>query len=91
MSGTGWRRRCATRYEGGTSPVRCGVAETWLPDLPETMKVSVQVGTRRACTMKSIRKEVIAMELQKWETPEFEEIGTSAEVTAYAGIWPDSE
>ena len=23
------------------------------------------------------------MELQKWETPEFEEIGTSAEVTAY--------
>ncbi|MCA1731321.1 MAG: pyrroloquinoline quinone precursor peptide PqqA, partial [Actinobacteria bacterium] len=24
------------------------------------------------------------MELQKWETPEFEEIGTSAEVTAYA-------
>jgi coenzyme PQQ precursor peptide PqqA len=37
------------------------------------------------------RKEVIAVELQKWETPEFEEIGTSAEVTAYAGIWPDSE
>ena len=36
-------------------------------------------------------EEVIAMELQKWETPEFEEIGTSAEVTAYAGIWPDSE
>jgi coenzyme PQQ precursor peptide PqqA len=26
---------------------------------------------------------VIPMELQKWETPEFEEIGTSAEVTAY--------
>jgi coenzyme PQQ precursor peptide PqqA len=33
--------------------------------------------------IKSIWKEVIAMELQKWETPEFEEIGTSAEVTAY--------
>jgi len=32
-----------------------------------------------------------SVELQKWETPEFEEIGTSAEVTAYAGIWPDSE
>jgi coenzyme PQQ precursor peptide PqqA len=32
--------------------------------------------------------EAPAME---WVTPEFEEIGTSAEVTAYAGIWPDSE
>jgi coenzyme PQQ precursor peptide PqqA len=31
------------------------------------------------------------MEIQKWEPPEFEEIGTSAEVTAYAGIWTDSE
>jgi coenzyme PQQ precursor peptide PqqA len=37
------------------------------------------------------KEEVKAMELQEWETPEFEEIGTSAEVTAYAGIWPDSE
>ena len=27
----------------------------------------------------------------EWMTPDFEEIGTSAEVTAYAGIWPDSE
>jgi coenzyme PQQ precursor peptide PqqA len=29
----------------------------------------------------------------EWETPEFEEIGTSAEVTAYAGQWetPDFE
>ena len=27
----------------------------------------------------------------EWEAPEFEEIGTSAEVTAYAGIWPESE
>jgi len=35
-----------------------------------------------------IALEVITME---WETPEFEEIGTSAEVTAYAGIWPESE
>ena len=25
----------------------------------------------------------MTMEPQKWETPEFEEIGTSAEVTAY--------
>jgi coenzyme PQQ precursor peptide PqqA len=33
-------------------------------------------------------KGEIAME---WKTPDFEEIGTSAEVTAYAGIWPDSE
>jgi coenzyme PQQ precursor peptide PqqA len=32
--------------------------------------------------------EATAME---WETPEFEEVGTSAEVTDYAGIWPDSE
>ena len=32
--------------------------------------------------------EVTAME---WETPEFEEIATSAEVTASAGIWPESE
>ncbi len=32
--------------------------------------------------------EEIAME---WKTPEFEEIGTSAEVTAYAGIWPEPE
>jgi len=42
---------------------------------------------------KSIRKEVKAMEVttMEWETPEFEEIGTSAEVTAYAGIWPESE
>jgi coenzyme PQQ precursor peptide PqqA len=31
------------------------------------------------------------MELQKWETPKFEKIGTSAEVTAYAGIWEDDE
>jgi coenzyme PQQ precursor peptide PqqA len=30
---------------------------------------------------------VIVMELQKWESPEFEEIGTSAEVTAYAFRW----
>jgi coenzyme PQQ precursor peptide PqqA len=37
------------------------------------------------------KEEVKVMELQEWETPEFEEIGTSAEVTAYAGIWPDSE
>ena len=29
--------------------------------------------------------------IMEWKTPEFEEIGTSAEVTAYAGIWPDSE
>jgi coenzyme PQQ precursor peptide PqqA len=34
-------------------------------------------------------EEVKAME--EWKTPEFEEIGTSAEVTAYAGIWPESE
>ncbi|MDQ3506560.1 MAG: pyrroloquinoline quinone precursor peptide PqqA [Actinomycetota bacterium] len=27
----------------------------------------------------------------EWKAPDFEEIGTSAEVTAYAGIWPDSE
>jgi coenzyme PQQ precursor peptide PqqA len=27
----------------------------------------------------------------EWMTPDFEEIGTSAEVTAYAGIWPNSE
>jgi coenzyme PQQ precursor peptide PqqA len=27
----------------------------------------------------------------EWKTPDFEEIGTSAEVTAYAGIWSDSE
>jgi coenzyme PQQ precursor peptide PqqA len=41
---------------------------------------------------KSIREEVTAMEAaMEWETPEFEEVGTSAEVTAYAGIWPDSE
>jgi len=42
---------------------------------------------------KPIRKEVKAMEVtaMEWETPEFEEVGTSAEVTAYAGIWPDSE
>lgn len=25
----------------------------------------------------------------EWETPEFEEVGTSAEVTAYAGVWED--
>jgi len=25
--------------------------------------------------------------MQEWETPEFEEIGTQAEVTAYAGHW----
>jgi coenzyme PQQ precursor peptide PqqA len=31
------------------------------------------------------------LELQKWEAPDFEEIGTSAEVTAYAGTWPESE
>ena len=37
------------------------------------------------------KEEVKAMELKEWETPQFEEIGTSAEVTAYAGIWPDSE
>jgi coenzyme PQQ precursor peptide PqqA len=52
------------------------------------------VRTRRACTIESIwKEEVIAMEKtpMKWETPEFEEIGTSAEVTAYAGIWPESE
>ena len=30
--------------------------------------------------------ETVAME---WETPEFEEVGTSAEVTAYAGVWED--
>jgi coenzyme PQQ precursor peptide PqqA len=37
--------------------------------------------------------EVTVMEVTaiEWETPEFEEVGTSAEVTAYAGIWPDSE
>lgn len=29
-------------------------------------------------------KEVMGME---WETPEFEEIETEAEVTAYAGHW----
>jgi coenzyme PQQ precursor peptide PqqA len=29
--------------------------------------------------------------MEEWKTPEFEEIGTSAEVTAYAGIWPESE
>jgi coenzyme PQQ precursor peptide PqqA len=42
---------------------------------------------------KTIRKEVKVVEeiTMEWETPEFEEIGTSAEVTAYAGIWPDSE
>jgi coenzyme PQQ precursor peptide PqqA len=33
-------------------------------------------------------EEVKAME--EWKTPEFEEIGTSAEVTAYAGTWPES-
>jgi coenzyme PQQ precursor peptide PqqA len=53
------------------------------------------VRTRRACTIESIwnTEEVIAMEKtpMTWETPEFEEIGTSAEVTAYAGIWPESE
>jgi coenzyme PQQ precursor peptide PqqA len=49
------------------------------------------VGTRRVCAIESKWEEVIAMEIQKWETPEFEEIGTSAEVTAYAGIWTDSE
>jgi coenzyme PQQ precursor peptide PqqA len=37
------------------------------------------------------KEEVRAVELKEWETPQFEEIGTSAEVTAYAGIWPDSE
>ena len=37
------------------------------------------------------KEEVKAMELKEWEAPQFEEIGTSAEVTAYAGIWPDSE
>lgn len=31
------------------------------------------------------------MELQKWEPPVFEEIGTSAEVTAYAGTWGEEE
>ncbi|HEY6582652.1 MAG TPA: pyrroloquinoline quinone precursor peptide PqqA [Rubrobacter sp.] len=37
--------------------------------------------------------EVTVMEVTaiEWEPPEFEEVGTSAEVTAYAGIWPDSE
>ncbi len=30
-------------------------------------------------------KEVKTM--QEWETPEFEEIGTQAEVTAYAAHW----
>ncbi|MBX6342214.1 MAG: pyrroloquinoline quinone precursor peptide PqqA [Thermomicrobiaceae bacterium] len=25
--------------------------------------------------------------MAEWETPDFEEIGTSAEVTAYAGRW----
>lgn len=29
--------------------------------------------------------------IMEWTAPDFEEIGTSAEVTAYAGIWPDSE
>lgn len=29
--------------------------------------------------------------MEKWKTPEFEEIGTSAEVTAYAGTWAESE
>jgi coenzyme PQQ precursor peptide PqqA len=38
-----------------------------------------------ACTMRSIEKEVTAME--DWETPEFEEVETQAEVTAYAGHW----
>lgn len=27
----------------------------------------------------------------EWMTPDFEEIGTSAEVTAYAGTWPEFE
>jgi coenzyme PQQ precursor peptide PqqA len=37
------------------------------------------------CQNKHSPKEVKAM--QEWETPEFEEIGTQAEVTAYAGHW----
>jgi coenzyme PQQ precursor peptide PqqA len=75
--------------------LRCGVApELWLliytgDDGSDNRAGSVRV--RWTCTIQAIWKEVIAVELQKWETPEFEEIGTSAEVTAYAGIWPDSE
>jgi coenzyme PQQ precursor peptide PqqA len=36
-------------------------------------------------------KEVTAMDTtaMEWEPPEFEEVGTSAEVTAYAGRWDD--
>jgi coenzyme PQQ precursor peptide PqqA len=44
-------------------------------------------------------KEVTAMDREsvarpnehEWETPDFEEIRVSAEVTAYMGIWEDGD
>ena len=58
----------------------------------QTAVVSPRAGTAAAgpSTM-SVWKEVTAMDTtaMEWEPPEFEEVGTSAEVTAYAGRWDD--
>ena len=48
-----------------------------------------RTGEPSSCTTSRRRKEVTTVELQTWETPQFEEIGVAPEVTMYVAQMDD--